>query len=84
MFHLAKLTPPEVVARDNATLFVASAFRGRGRYDRIETATLDDAIHAATELYEGDRGVTIHAYDSGGRHAILGAWDPKRKIVCPA
>lgn len=76
MFRQAKMSPLEVEVQARAMLFVATAFRGRGRYERVEATTFDAALSAAGNLYEGDRGVMIYAYDVGGRFAMLGAWQP--------
>ncbi len=75
MYHEAKLSPPERQAAARATRFFATAFRGHATYDRIETASLDEAIRRAPELYE-DRGVMIYAVDDKGCHAMLGSWRP--------
>lgn len=50
----------EKYVTENADAFYATAFRGRGHYDRIETSTLADAREAAVRLYE-DRPVMIYA-----------------------
>jgi hypothetical protein len=76
VFRQAKLSPLEAIVWNRATRFYATAFRGRGVYDRMEAASFDEAVAAAQSLYEGDRGVMIYAYDDGGRFAMLGSWQP--------
>ena len=44
----------------HAESFYATAFRGRGVYDRIEVHSLDEARVAAKSLYE-DRPIAIYA-----------------------
>jgi hypothetical protein len=65
----------------HATRFASVAFRGRGKYDRVESDTLEQARVAASELYF-DRPVTIYAiaYNLDGasiRTAHIENWSPK-------
>ncbi len=52
--------PHEAWVLANATHFVACAFRGRGRYERAECASLDAACAAARQL-RTDHPVSIYA-----------------------
>ncbi len=56
----ARLDPHEAWVLANATYFVACAFRGRGRYERAECASLEAACAAARRL-RTDRPVGIYA-----------------------
>lgn len=65
----------------HAKYFIATAFRGRATYDRIETATLEEAREAAKRLYT-NRPVAIYAIatDLDGatlRQRHVENWSPK-------
>lgn len=55
-----RLDPGEQWVLDHAGYFVACAFRGRGKYERIETPDLDSARVVARRLV-CDRPVAIYA-----------------------
>ncbi len=56
----------------NPEYFVATAFRGRSRFDRRVEPTFEKACIAAEQLYE-DRPVMIYAI-AGGFQAMIGTW----------
>jgi len=60
----------EFVLNHPQTTYYACAFRGRGRYDKTEAASLQDARVAAEGLYE-DRPVMLYAV-LGGRQVHVG------------
>lgn len=66
----------------NADHFVSIAFRGRGKYDRIKSPTLEAAREAAQRLYAG-RPVLIYAvaFDLDGataRQRHVENWMPSK------
>jgi hypothetical protein len=62
-----------------AESFVASAYRGLGRYDIVEAASLEAARREADRLYI-DRPVMIYAI-SGRRQVHVENRDPQRLIA---
>lgn len=75
-FRPAKTNAFEDRAAAEATLWVASAFRGRAVYDRREAASLAEVLAAASELYDGSRNVLIYACAPNGAQAMVGTWVP--------
>ena len=69
-----KFSSDENRVRANPEYFVATVFRGRRTYDRLEAPTLEAACTAAERLYE-DRPVMIYAV-IGRAQAMIGTWRP--------
>lgn len=55
-----RLDPREKYILDHAEGFVATVFRGRGKYDRVECRTIEEAREAARGLIT-DRGAMVYA-----------------------
>lgn len=69
MLHPCHLDPHERHVLETATGFTAVAFRGRGRYQRIDCASIEEAERAAARLATPDRPAMIYAV--AGRHQAL-------------
>jgi hypothetical protein len=69
-----KFSIDENRVKANPEYFVATAFRGRRNYEKRETATFEDALVAAAEIYE-DRPIMVYAVAGGGQ-AMLGIFKP--------
>jgi hypothetical protein len=65
---------------DNADFFVATAFRGRGVYEKVECWTLDNAVIAGRALYD-DRPVAIYAIWKGRQAHILNVNSPTETVM---
>jgi hypothetical protein len=75
MLSEARLSPIERRTLDRVVCFVATAFRGRGKFESEEVASLDDALLAADRLFQ-DRPVIVYAIDYHGSKAMIGSWSP--------
>ena len=71
----SKLSPIERRVLDDVDRFVATAFRGSGRFESVEVGTIDDVSLVAERLHE-DRPVLVYAIDRAGRQAMVGSWTP--------
>ena len=69
MLHPCRLDPHEAWVLTNADRFTAVAFRGRGRYARIDCASIEEAERAAARLATPDRPAMVYAV--AGRHQAL-------------
>jgi hypothetical protein len=70
----SKPTEHEARILAGATGYVACIFRGRGKYERITTESLDEARAAARSLEKSGTGVQkalIYAVDAHGRQALV-------------
>ena len=74
----ARLDPHEQNVLANADHFTACVFRGRGRYERVEAATLEDAERAAAHLGTTDKSVMLYAV-SGRHQALVATIEPEKE-----
>ena len=56
-----QMSPDEIEVLASAEHFVACAFRGRGRFDKLECPTREAAIEAARRMIKKDRPTLVYA-----------------------
>lgn len=59
--------------------YIVTAFRGRGRFEKVKCPTLDHARKVAPTLYRG-KPIGIYGVNPDGLAAHIENWEPERKI----